>query len=245
MMPRGGQEFEFVVDGFSPDTMPVNRLAEYLQDVATLMGEYAHVHLRGIAPGSHRAILSVDDAAVPKVVERLRRVRIGEGDGKALAAANRINQRLAEDNTSGQLASSFSENVYLFPGVQRHNQTRVGPISDSETVIGFPIRLGGKGDVVPVHIEEPSGNVVTCHASREIAREIAHHIFTQSIRVHGIGKWSRDGHGDWVREDFVIHTFEVAPSLDLVDDIEAMKPAFHEIASVEDPLKLLNQIRHG
>ncbi len=237
-------EFHFVIEGFTPDTMPMHRLAEYLQDVATILGEHSHVHLLRTESGSHRVVMAVESHAVPKVNERLRRIQIGEGDRKALDADRRINVRLAEDNTSGKLVPPHA-NIYPFPGVQKYSQQRVGPISDPDTIAGIPIKIGGQKDIVPVHIQEPDGNIVVCRARRELAHDIAQFIFTQQLRVHGTGKWVRDGHGEWSREDLLIHSFEPAPHIDLQEDIERMKPAFREFGELENPLSDLEELRHG
>lgn len=68
----GPREYNFIIDAFTPETMPMARLAEYL---AVLLGNRNSVHLVGIEHGSVRPQIRVDAPDVPKIEERLDAVR--------------------------------------------------------------------------------------------------------------------------------------------------------------------------
>ena len=42
--PRKALEYRFEIDAFTPDTIPMARLAQYLGDIARMMGQEASVH---------------------------------------------------------------------------------------------------------------------------------------------------------------------------------------------------------
>ncbi len=78
-MPRKPREYRFEIDAFTPDTIPMSRLSQYLADVVRMMGQEASVHLMRIENGSTVPIISVDWEAEPKVQDRLRAVKFNEG----------------------------------------------------------------------------------------------------------------------------------------------------------------------
>jgi len=52
-MPTGRELLEFVIDAYSPETLPMSRLAEYMAQLATLLGEKDHVHFVELAALIH------------------------------------------------------------------------------------------------------------------------------------------------------------------------------------------------
>ena len=77
--PRKVCEYRFEIDAYTPETIPLSRLSQYLGDLARIMGESANVHLVRIEKGSTAPIIRVDWEAEPKVRERLRAVKFNEG----------------------------------------------------------------------------------------------------------------------------------------------------------------------
>ena len=48
-------EYRFVIDALSPDTLPMARLAEYMGELARLLGRPDQVHFERLGGGEHRA----------------------------------------------------------------------------------------------------------------------------------------------------------------------------------------------
>ena len=46
--------YSLYIDAYSPETMPMARLAEYMQSFAQMLGHEAGVHFAGLKPGSTR-----------------------------------------------------------------------------------------------------------------------------------------------------------------------------------------------
>ncbi len=207
-MANNKTNYTFQIDTYTPETIPMNRLAEYLVHLATLFGEYKSVHFANLKKGSLKLQIQVDREAEPKVQHRIRSAACGDGDGEAGKAIRRLNLLLAQDNASALLSGAASRKILEFPGRKQFDQPVLGPIFQPGYVDGIPIRIGGEGDPVPVHLQDFEQPKEICHASREIARRIAPHIFTTMIRAEGTGKWFRDSEGAWTRERFTIESFQ-------------------------------------
>lgn len=184
------------------------RLAEYMADLAVMLGEPASVHFVRIDKGSAVLVQRVDDVAAPKVREQIERVRTGEGPADAMKAFRRTNDRLKADNSVGLLSQEGGGEIIRFPGREAEEPVSFGAFNQDGTLDGKVIVVGGKADPVPVHIQQ--GDVVyNCQASRDVARTLGQHLFMSELRLRGMGRWSRDPEGTWTMHRFTITSFEV------------------------------------
>src|SRR5207237_419022 len=101
---------------YTPATIPMLRLAEYMSDLAILLGEPKSVHFDYLEEGIAATVHRIDDDALAKVDERLERTRHGEGPSDAKSAADRINRRLREDDGSAVYLESSGLELIRFPG---------------------------------------------------------------------------------------------------------------------------------
>jgi hypothetical protein len=93
------------------------RLAEYMAELALLLGEQTSVHFKRLARGSTVLVHSVDYEAVPKVKHRTTAVRRGDASQDAQRAFKTLNRLLREDNAVGSLREKGASAVVLkFPG---------------------------------------------------------------------------------------------------------------------------------
>lgn len=204
----GPVEFRFEIKAYSPQTMPMERLARYLEHLAAILGETKNVHLLRIEPGSTVPILAVDWESVPKVKKRANDVRNNEGPAEARAAKKALEKDLADDNAEyGDLIDHHGGRVIRFPGRDRNEEPEYGPFNQPGTLDGVPIVVGGENDPVPVHLQD-RGEIHNCLAARQIAKDISRFLFTSPIRVSGIGKWVRTPDGVWTMRRFTIQTFQ-------------------------------------
>jgi hypothetical protein len=93
-----GTEYRFKIDAYSPDTMPMARLAQYMAELATLLGEQNAVHFKRVTKGSTVLNARVDREATPKVRDRVAAVRAGDGGSEPRRAFNTLNRLLRDDN---------------------------------------------------------------------------------------------------------------------------------------------------
>jgi hypothetical protein len=242
--PKNPREYRFEIDAFSPDTIPLARLSQYLGDLARMMGEHANVHLARIEKGSTVPVIRVDWEAEPKVRERLRAVKFNEGPAEPRRAFREINKRLVEDNANGVLLDPGRSKVLRFPGRDAANQVEFGPILQISVFEGIPIRIGGEADPVPVHLEDGDVRHII-HAPRRLAKGIAAHLFTAVIRVEGKSRWIRNRLGDWEMQSFYAQDFEVLREGDIRSDVESLRKIDGDWKTLDDPLGNLLAIRMG
>jgi len=243
-MSRARREFEFRIDGYTPTTIPMNRLAEYMTDLASLLGEHKSVHFVRIKKGSVGIVHEIEFEAEPKVRERIRSLRAADDQNDETNPIRRIDKRLSQDNASGFLSGPEGR-IIDFPGKKRFTLPQFEPFYQADTIDGIPIRIGGEGDPVPVHLEEPGQPPHICHASREKAREIATHIFKDFIRVEGFARWCRDADGKWIRDRFNIHDFTVLDDVSLTEAVERLRSVPTKLRGIDNPVKVLRELRKG
>jgi hypothetical protein len=107
------REYRLKIEAYTPETMPMRILAEYLSDVALLFGEEGCVHLIGVESSSTCPVVLVDWEAEPKVIDRVTKARNREGPEEAIRAIDAINKRLEKDNGSAALLTCRSPISYL------------------------------------------------------------------------------------------------------------------------------------
>ncbi|MBK6742950.1 MAG: hypothetical protein IPG66_08225 [Hydrogenophilales bacterium] len=214
--------FDFRIDTWKPDTLPMARLAEYLARLAVLFGNKEHVHFMKVRKGSAIPEIVVDEPAVPKVKARLSLVNTPDVPEDISRANRDINRMLRDDNACGVLRLKAGANILEFPG-------RKTPLAEEAVVYevgeldGVVIRIGGKDETVPVLVESERGIYYHCNASRENARKLAAFLFGQTVRVVGRGKWRRTQEGEWELENFDIKDFEVLDETPLADVVAGLR----------------------
>jgi hypothetical protein len=231
---------------FTPETIPMNRLAAYMKEFAILLGEFANVHFEGVAEGSAvlRAIAEFD--AVPKINHRVRLVATGQAPPEAMRAIMALNELLANDNTSGSVAredNSHEEEMISLPGAEQETEPVFGPISQPTTLDGIVIRVGGTLADVPVHIQTRDRIEKHCFATRELAKQLGKHLFETELRIYGDGKWIRDETGIWILQKLDITRFEELNSASLIEAVADLRSVEGHDWSGTDPWRDLSESR--
>ena len=203
----GAMDYNFWIDAYTPTTIPMVRLAEYMAQLATMLGEPNFVHFVRLKRGSTGIVHRVQSEAVPKVRERANAVRRGDAPRDALRAYETVNKMLRDDNGIGALKEGAEEAIIIpFPGVKEAEEEIAG-IKERGTIVGEIQRVGGPHKWVPVLIDSEGETFSGCWADRVIAKQLAQRLF-EPVRLHGIGKWNRDGDGKWILKEFVVDHFE-------------------------------------
>lgn len=231
-----GREFKFTIDVLTPDALPMGRLAEYMADLARMFGETDSVHFVRLDSGSTVLVQRVDENAELKVRSRIRNVQSGEGPADALAAYERLNRRLLDDNAVADLADEKGNNIVRFPGREAKEPVTFGAFNQPGSLDGVLIRVGGVKDTVPITLQTADGLQVHCVATRDLAKTIAQYLFGQELRVHGNGRWYRDRTGEWQLKRFTVGRFEILggdPLSVVVSRLRAVEG--NEWTEAEDP----------
>jgi hypothetical protein len=239
---NGLEKYELHIAAFSPATIPMARLSEYMADFAALLGHEEHVHFEKLSEGSVAILSRVDPVAEVKVQRRLEEVRYGTAPRAAMEALSAIDDKLAADNAVGSIRRG-SAKIIEFPGRNRPKESSLGPIVQPGTVDGEVIQVGGRDETINVHIKS-GDDFHRCITTKAIARRLAHHIFGPPVRLRGRGTWSRAESGEWKLHRFDIETFEVldeTPLSKLFDGLRA-RLAPPETGRL-NPVDLMRQLR--
>lgn len=238
------KERRFKIDVFTPETLPMERLAEYMLQFAKLLGEPERVHFVDVEAGSAVLRARVEEVAVPKIERRLSDASRGQGDPTAVKALQSLDDMLANDNAVGQLLDETGAEIIAFQGRNRPKPLEYGPFREDGVLEGVIIKVGGKGDSVPIWLQDGGTVYKNCTARRPLARRLAKHYDAGLLRVSGSGSWMRLATGAWLMRSFDIKDFEVLDDAPLADVIKRL----HGVEGSEwgdDPLADLARLRTG
>ena len=199
-------ELSFSIGPFTPETLPMARLAQYLSELATLLGEKEAVHFNRLVDGSAKAIVRVERAAVPAIRNRVAEVRRGGGPVAARRAYHRANSMLVHDRGSAALKDVTGAVILEFPGGSETEQGFSG-IIERGSIDGKVIRVGGKDEAwVPVLLQRGPIDYSGITARIEQARELGSKL-QRPVRLFGTGKWTRTVGGEWLLNSFKVDDF--------------------------------------
>lgn len=236
-----GVEYRFKIEAYTPESMPMARLAVYMAELAVILGEESAVHFTHLERGSTVMVQRIDREAVPKVRDRVARVRRQQGaPDDALKAYRAVNRLLREDNGVAVLEEKKGV-VIEFPGI-RDEKEKYPPVKQHGTLDGILIAFGGNETV---HIRLRTENEVVSGIStndRQIGKELARY-FDEPVRLTGIGTWLRDDDGRWNLLSFKVEGFvplEAGTLTDALKEIRSLPYEFEQGAFDE-----LETLRHG
>jgi hypothetical protein len=231
------QELDFSIDVFSPDTIPMSRLAEYMRELAALYGCQASVHFKEIRKGSAVLNAVVDDAAADVVESRLRLVHDSTAPDDLRKAYQNLNNMLKVDKAVGEVRRPTGAVIIAFPGRDTPVQ-KTYRVKEAGVLDGVVIRIGGKDNTIPVWLKDADGTIHKCEASSDLARELVQHYLSNPVRVTGQGEWLRGEDGAWSLEKFKVSGWEVLDEASIADILNAARlTKGNGWREVDDPIK--------
>ena len=249
--PTGGavsahsRTYHFIIDAWEASRLPMARLAEYMTDLAGLFGHTESVHFDRLEAGSTVLVQHVERHADAGVRERLDAAQRHDVPDEIAKPVADIDQKLAADMATGSLQEAGGAEILRFPGRERPEMASFGPFRQDGTLDGVLIRVGGKDETVPVHLDD-HGTIHRCNATREIARQLAPHLFGGPLRVHGNGRWERQHPGNWVLLRFDIRHFEPLDDKPLTEVVEQLQQTEGSgWRDISDPAAVLRRLREG
>ena len=206
-------ELEFELDAYTPATIPMERLAMYMAALAKLFGSVSSVHFDRLETGSTCVMQKVDYEAIPKVVERLELLNSGNAANDEKAAFDDINKLCAADNAIANIYKRknnirLAKPFVVFEGRNLPKPVVYGPFSESVTIDGELVRIGGKDDTAHAQIRDQEGRVWSGEMKKDLAAEIAKFLYNGTLRIRGKGNWTREVGGKWVVKSLKITEFE-------------------------------------
>jgi hypothetical protein len=224
-MPEDAEDYRLKIEAYTPDTMPMERLAKYLAELALMLGERTAVHFVRLEPGSTSVVHRIEREAIPKVKMRTVAVRRGIGPRDSVRAYRRINSMLREDNGSAVWQEAKTEaNILVFPGTNDAEEAVRG-VSQRGSIDGEVVRVGGFQNVVPILLRCDGEELPGCWAKKSLAKALAHKLF-EPVRLFGTGRWNRNEEGKWKLDIFRVENF--VPLRDV-----SLSEALTEIRTIE------------
>lgn len=188
------------IDSWTPETIPMDRLAKYLEQFAALLGNDSSIHFVRVERGSCKLRAFAEDPALPKVKDRANQINDGTAPRQALKARADLDDLLAEDNAIGDVTIGNSK-LIEFPGRKRNPVEEIGPVSRRSTIDGQVYSIGGKDSTINVKIRD-GDREMGCVVSVDMARRLAKHLFGQPVRLAGEGQWYRVD-GKWIMKSLI------------------------------------------
>ena len=241
-MSNTQSEYRFVLGSLAPRTLPMARLATYLDHLARVLGETEHVHFERLEIGSVAVVHRVDAEAVEWVEGRIQSIHRGDVPVDARGSLDALKRCLATDGATGSLLSPNGDRILHLASSTSAAQ-EVTAVKQFGTLEGVLIRIGGKGTVVPVHLQAGK-RIRRCEASRETVRKMAPHIYGNPLRVRGDGTWQRLAVGGWLLKRFRILDFREMENVSLVEAVGRLRRLGLEgWKQFEDPMEEIRRLR--
>jgi hypothetical protein len=216
-------EYTFQIDAFTPETIPMARLAEYLAVLSNLVGHNQSTHFDRLEEGSARLIYKIDAVDAPKVEQRL--ARTGEPDApKDLSKAfDTLDIMLANDNAVGELRNPSGAVIIPFPGRDRPKPLAFPAFRQDGSIDGQIVSIGGRDSTAHVILQDGAVTYSNIKLTREMARQLRGYLYEQKVRLVGSGRWERSPDGIWKLLDFTVGSFQVLDDASLTDVLEALR----------------------
>lgn len=235
------------IEAYSPTTIPMARLAKYMQAFATMLGHEHGVHFDHLKPGSTQVVTRIDREEVPKIDDQLDRIRRKEASQDALRAWEEIDRLLADDNATGYIYAGANQTAQIieFPGVTRPKPIKYGPFTQEGSIDGILISVAGADQTIHVQLQNGELKYTGIETDRETARRLAKHFF-EPVRLYGTGRWLREENGGWTLRRFKVQAFDVLKDQELTEALEALRTAQgSRWADIDDPMAALDEMRDG
>jgi hypothetical protein len=217
-----GYEYKFIIDVFKPDTISMARLAEYMADLARLLGSEAQVHFNRLEEGSLALVQTIEPAAYPAVQGRIRALEAGTPDEDLRKAYEALDLKLQKDKARGRLLPPKSAQFIEFPGRDRLQPMTYGPFSEEGTLQGQLVSIAGKDASKHLIIQDGPVRYAGLETTENMARELRHHTFDH-VRVNGTGRWLRLEDGTWKLQGFIVRSFEILSDEPLADVVAKLR----------------------
>jgi hypothetical protein len=239
--PHQGEIFRFKIDAWTPTKIPMLRLAEYMQQLAQILGEPGQVHFHRLAKGSTVIVSKIENEAVPKVRAQVVKVRNGEAPAEAQRAYDVANRLLREDNGVGTLRGGGAI-ILPFPG-RNESKEKFESVRQQGFVDGIVTGIRGGDDSAHFILRMDGKQVAGFRTTnRAVAKQLAGK-WDEPIRLFGRGRWQRDDEGNWTLLDFRVDNFESlddTPLTDVLAELRKIPTEWNDNSYSE-----LETIRHG
>lgn len=238
---------QFKIDGFTPDTLPMERLAQYIGELSQLLAHTERVHFDKVRKGSAVLQAWVEPQVAPGVRDRIQKAGSPDAPADISRAYRNLNRMLRENNASGVLKKEKGATIIKFPG-KNSPPIQTFRVVEASAIDGIIIRVGGIDESVPIWVQDRAGDVhKNCHTrNRSTAKELAKYYLGPIVRIVGTGKWLRGDDEAWQLDEFTVDSFEPLTDSVLAESAEAVRRIKGNAWDhIEDPTGEVKRLREG
>jgi hypothetical protein len=203
------ERFEFTVPGYTPETMPLDRLIEYLNQLIVILGNPSDLHLVDIKKSSTKPVLVMPHHAAVKARQRARETWEGGGSVRQRTAYHRIRRMVADDGGKPAVLVTRDATILEFPSVDLGADQEISTLRQASSISGELLRVGGDSEFDQILLKDFSGEIISgCFASKDVAKNLATFLH-DPVRLSGVASWQRDRTGKWQISRMKVQSFEV------------------------------------
>jgi len=241
------EDYEFWIEAYTPKTIPMKRLGEYMAQLGRLLGHESSVHFHELREGSTTVGVKIEREAVPKVQQRILSIKRAEATNDATTAQAQINEMLRSDNAVAEFRrcqpEGETEPMLRLAGREIPKPQRIGPFSEAAAFKGELVRIEGADVTKHAGIMDAQGRLWSGEMSRELAIQMRSLLFEWVI-VEGMARWLRNEQGEWELKGFQIQSCKALPKDTLADDVQALRNvAGNQWKDTPDPLGFIRESR--
>lgn len=223
------EELSFVIPGHTPETMPLDRLIEYLQQMAIVLGDPSQLHLVEIRHSSVSPVLRAPKIIALEAREMAARVQSGQGTLRQLGAYDRIRRMVRSDaegthNLEKYALLKVADKVVLEIPPAPDEMGTVENLRQATYVDGQVIKVGGAGEDAALQLQGLDGRILSGFiVKRHLAKELAQLLWGPPVRLNGVGIWCRDIDGVWRLVKMRVQSYEQLEDDDAVSTLERLR----------------------
>ena len=219
------EEIKLVIPVHTPETMPLGRLVEYLQEIAAVMGDVAQdMHLVRLVKSSTKPVFRMAAGPAQRAREQTAAVRTGRGNQQQRNAFNNVRRMVREDG--GRPAKLIDRTgVLLNFEPDEALPDVVAAVRQVTSFDGTLRRVGGSGDMIPILMEKLDGEVQSGFSAPRVLAKAMGQLLFDPLRVSGIGNWQRHRDGRWTLSAMLIQAYEPLEDEDLKETFRRLRNA--------------------
>jgi hypothetical protein len=221
-------EYTLRISAFTPDTIPMARLAEYMAELAKIVGFEKSAHFDRVEKGSAVLVARIDPPEAPKVNARLNAIANGDATAAVTKALSVIDDMLAEDNSEGDLRGPSGAVMIPFPGITRPRPLAFPGIRQDGSIDGEVVSVGGKDKTSHVILQDGPISYSNIEMPRELAKQLGKLLYGPKVRLFGRGRWERCPDATWRLLKFAVDKFEVLDDSPLSQVLDGLRQAAPE-----------------
>jgi hypothetical protein len=248
-MADNDTEYKLWIEAFTPATIPMRRLAEYMVQFARLLANDASVNFKQLDGGSTTLSAAARYEADPKINARLQGVKRADAANDAIESFERLNEMLSEDNAIGKVyrratSATVANEVLYLQGKEIPKQEKIGPFTEQATIKARLFRIGGRDETAHAQLLDSAGRVWNGALSQDQATKMSKYGLYQWFSVSGNARWTRAETGEWELVDFRISDFHPLADTSLEADIQSLREIKgSQWGKVEDPTAFIQELR--